>query len=106
MLAPPQQWEEESIGSIDSSSQAPPETKRYEQVLDNLGFKESEEKPFWAQFLKSDYQKEQPKSLLADVMDVLGGKKTVADLHHDRKEGTPFKQMSVQDDDSSLQGTP
>lgn len=59
--------------------------------MDNIGFKENDEKPFWAQFLKSDNTKpaEQPTSLLSGVMDVLHGKKTVNELKFERGDATP-----------------
>jgi hypothetical protein len=55
-------------------------SKTYDSVMESLGGEESEEKPFWAKFLQSDFQKEEPKPLLPMIMDVLAGNATVDEL--------------------------
>jgi hypothetical protein len=60
--------------------------KNYEEVIDNLGIREDEEKPFWAKFLKSDHE-EEPKSLLGGVLAVLDGNKTLHELKEEREGG-------------------
>lgn len=70
---PQQRSLDESVGSLESAEmQTPAKGKRYEDVIDNLGIQEDDEKPFWAKFLKSDHE-EEPKSLLGGVLAVLDG---------------------------------
>ena len=49
-----------------------------------MGMQEKDEKPFWAQFLRSDYIKEkEPKPLLGMVMDVLDGNAKLEEYEDD-----------------------
>jgi len=54
----------------------------YEDVLENMGLAEKEERPFWMKFLKSDYgtANDLDKPLLPQVLDVLEGTKHVDEV--------------------------
>jgi len=57
------------------------QTPTYGQVVEKLGLEETEEKPFWTKFLRSDYLDEaDPAPLLPGVLDVLDGNKGVDEM--------------------------
>lgn len=57
------------------------QTPSYGQVVEKLGLEETEEKPFWTKFLRSDYLDEaDPAPLLPGVLDVLDGNKGVDEM--------------------------
>lgn len=56
-------------------------TPSYGQVVEKLGLEETEEKPFWTKFLRSDYLDEaDPAPLLPGVLEVLDGNKRVDEM--------------------------
>lgn len=56
-------------------------TPSYGQVVEKLGLEETEEKPFWTKFLRSDYLDEaDPAPLLPGVLEVLDGNKKVDEM--------------------------
>ena len=62
-----------------TTAEAP--TPSYGQVVEKLGLEETEEKPFWTKFLRSDYMDEaEPAPLLPGVLDVLEGNKGVDEM--------------------------
>ena len=58
----------------------------YEDVLENMGLVEKDEKPFWTKYLKNDFGEEQDEgdNYLQNVLDVFDGKKTVDEVVKDK----------------------
>ena len=53
----------------------------YGQVVEKLGLEETDEKPFWTKFLRTDYLDEaEPAPLLPGILDVLDGNKGVDEM--------------------------
>lgn len=55
--------------------------KSYDQTMVKMGLEETEEKPFWTKFLRTDYMNDDaPAPLLPQIMDVLDGNKGVDEM--------------------------
>ena len=53
----------------------------YDQTMVKMGLEETEEKPFWTKFLRTDYMNDDaPAPLLPQIMDVLDGNKGVDEM--------------------------
>ena len=56
----------------------------YEKVVETLGFKETEERPFWAKYLKSEVEPEKP-NFYEGVVAVLDGDKDIDDFAEEQE---------------------
>ena len=89
---------------MNTQTEEQPKKISYEDVLENMGLQENEEKPFWAKFLKSDYlQEDEP--LLPKVMEVLDGNKGVDEVFNAGSQALELYKGNLEDDVQS-QATP